>query len=134
MNHTQCRRAAILFFLLVLAGCTRDGGGARLSPVKGRVIFKNTGLTAATIYFLPDAEKGNRGAMASAVLEEDGSFTMSTYQNAMREGVVPGSYKVTIDVGRRNEPELQKYRQVKTSPLTIDVPEEGLEEHVFELK
>ena len=121
-----------LFCLALLVGCgSSDGGGAKLAPVTGRVIFKNEGVTAANIYFRPDAEKGNRGEMASAILQEDGSFTMTTYP---KDGVVPGSYKVTFDLGRRTEKELQPYRSEKTTPLSIDVPEEGVEGIIFELK
>ena len=59
------------------AGCGgSDGGGPALVPVTGRVTFKNEAVTAASIIFTPDAEKGNRGQMAAAILQEDGSFAM----------------------------------------------------------
>ncbi len=123
----------LLFLLLLLGGCGRgDGGGPKLAPVRGRVVFKNKAVTAADIFFLPDAAKGNNGTMATAILQEDGSFTMSTYPRG--DGVAPGAYKVTLGLGRRNEPELKKYRTAETTPLKFDVPDAGLEDLVIELK
>jgi hypothetical protein len=125
--------ALIAVCVLMTAGCSgSDGGGPALVPVTGKVVFKNEGLTAASIYFIPDAEKGNRGQMASSVLQMDGSFTMETYPKGA--GVVPGSYKVTITASRRPEKELKQYGDAKTTPLTIDVPEGGISGHIFELK
>jgi hypothetical protein len=124
--------ATSLLVLAFLCGCGgSDGRGAKLAPVKGRVIFKNEGVTAANIYFMPDAAKGNNGTMASSVLQTDGSFTMSTYPRG--DGVAPGAYKVTLDLGRRKEKELDKYRNVETTPLKYDVPEEGLEDLIIDL-
>lgn len=133
---------AAVFFACVLAlttlsGCQRsDGGGPKLAPVTGRVTFKNEAVTAATIYFMPDAEKGNRGTMASAVLKEDGSFTLETAKadGVVTPGVIPGAYKIQFDLGRRPEKELAPYRDVKKTPLSVDVPEQGLTNYVIELK
>jgi hypothetical protein len=132
MRHTQRGLAASLLLLLpLLCGCGSDGRGAKLAPVTGRVIYKNEGVSAASIYFLPDAEKGNNGSMATAILQMDGSFTMETYPKG--NGVAPGAYKVTIDLGRRKEKDLDKYRKVETTPLSYEVPEEGLKNLVIDL-
>lgn len=132
---------AAMFFTCVLAlfalsGCQRsDGSGPKLAPVTGRVTFKNEAVTAATVYFIPDAEKGNRGTMASAVLETDGSFTMATAKgNEVIPGVIPGAYKIQFDLGRRPEKELAPYRDVKKTPLSVEVPEQGLINYAIELK
>jgi hypothetical protein len=125
--------STLILFLMLLPGCTTsDGSGPKLAPVTGRVIFKNEAVTAASIYFIPDAEKGNRGEMATAILQTDGTFTMETYPKG--SGVIPGAYKIKLDLGRRPEKELMPYRDVKTTPLTIDVPEQGIEGYVIELK
>jgi hypothetical protein len=124
--------ASVLFPLLLLCGCGgSDGSGAKLAPVKGRVIYKNEAVFGSNIYFMPDADRGNQGAMATAILQKDGSFTMSTYPKG--DGVAPGAYKVTVDLPRRPEEELKKFRRVETTPLKVDVPEEGLTELVFDL-
>ncbi len=133
MNHIQRGlTASLLLMLPFLSGCGgSDGTGAKLAPVTGRVIFKSQGVTAASIYFHPDTSKGNSGAMASAILQEDGSFTMTTYPKG--DGVAPGAYKASLDLGRRQEKELDKYRKVDTTPLKFDVPEEGLKNLVIDL-
>lgn len=127
------RSSAGLLALALAAGCgSSDGGGPKLAPVTGRILYKNEGVTAASIYFMPDAEKGNRGEMASAILQADGSFSMVT--NPDRPGVIPGAYKIKLDLGRRPDKELDKYRDVKTTTLSINVPEEGVQDKVIELK
>ncbi len=124
--------ASLLLVLPLPGGCGgSDGRGAKLAPVKGRVIYKNEGVTAASIFFLPDAAKGNNGSMASAILQEDGSFTLETYPKG--NGVAPGAYKVKLDLGRRKDKELDKYRTVETSPLRYDVPDEGLSDLLIDL-
>jgi|SRR5579872_1913896 len=136
MKRTGLSVSLLLACLLVaasLSGCTSsDGKGPKLTQVTGRVIFKNEGVTAASIFFMPDAEKGNRGDMATAVLQADGSFKMETYPKG--EGVIPGAYKIKLDLGRRPEKELEKYRDVKTSQLTIEVTDKPIEGYVIELK
>lgn len=130
MHHGKA--AALLFLLALLGGCGRsDGPSGKLAPVTGRVIYKDQGVTAAEIYFLPDADKGNNGTMAAAVLQEDGTFTMTTYPRG--DGVLPGAYKVTLGLGRRNDKALEKYRKVDTTPLAFEVPEEGLTDLVIDL-
>jgi hypothetical protein len=38
-----------------------------------------------------------------------------------------------VTIGRRPEKDLAKYRAVQTTPLTIEVPEEGLHDVVVDL-
>ncbi len=124
--------AGMLAAFMVTGCSSSDGAGPKLAPVTGRVTFKNEAVTASNLYFLPDAEKGNRGEMATAILQADGSFVMETYPKG--KGVVPGAYKITLDLGRRSEKELKPYRDVKTTPLSVEVPEQGLENYTIELK
>src|SRR5580658_10216616 len=133
MQHYRIRTRAVVVAVLSLAllgGCAKsDGKGPKLTQVTGRVIFKNEGVTAASIFFVPDADKGNRGDMATAILGADGSFRMETYPKG--EGVIPGAYKIKLDLGRRPDKELEKYRDVKTTPLTIDVTDKAIEGYVI---
>jgi hypothetical protein len=127
--------AGLLCLLSLVAGCGKDGPGARVVPVTGRVTFKNQAVSAAEIYFHPDAKKGNNGEMGSAILTADGSFTITTiFAGKTVEGIAPGAYKVTLGLGRRPEKELARYRNVQTTPLEIEVPDEGLDDVLFELK
>jgi hypothetical protein len=119
--------------LLLLPGCGQDAA-VKLAPVTGRVIFKNEAVSAAEIYFNPDAKAGNRGEMGSALLGQDGSFTITTAgPKGPRDGVVPGAYKVTLGLGRRNEKGLAPFKTVQTTTLTIEVPEQGLRDIVVDL-
>lgn len=132
----RVRMMGILSLGVLAAACatgcnSSDGSGPKLAPVSGRVTFKNEAVTASNIFFMPDEEKGNRGEMASAILQTDGSFVMETVKG---KGVVPGAYKIVLDLGRRNEKELQPYRNVKTTKLSVEVPEKGLENYIIELK
>jgi hypothetical protein len=134
MKKILSRIAGNLLLLLValLVGCGgSDGGKGKLAPVKGRVLFKNEGVTAASIFFMPDAAKGNQGPMGSSMLQEDGSFTITTLD--IGPGLRPGAYKVKLDLGRRPEKELAKFRDVKTTPLSYEVTENGLPDLVIVL-
>jgi hypothetical protein len=121
------------WLLLSLVGCGQDAT-VKLAPVTGRVIFKNEALTAIEIYFNPDAKAGNRGDMSSALIGQDGTFTMTTAgPKGPRDGVVPGAYKVTLGLGRRPEKELEKYRTAQATPLSIEVTEKGARDIVVNL-
>jgi hypothetical protein len=125
------RPGGFALLLVCLAGC-RGSSRPHLAPVKGRVLFKDEPVTAADIFFIPDASRGNEGSLASSVLQEDGSFTLTTHPHG--DGVMPGAYKVTLSLGRRPEKELNKYRQVQTTPLEYTVPAEGLPDLVIKLE
>ncbi len=131
--QSHARRLALAGLLALLAGgCAGGDGKVKLAPVRGRVLFKHKPVTAAEIYFMPDASKGNQGTMASSALQTDGSFTMVTVPD--REGVMPGAYKVTLGLGRRPEKELDKYRTVEKTPLKYNVPDGGLPSLTIELE
>jgi hypothetical protein len=132
MSRTHLLKGVGLLVLL-FSGCS-DGSPTKLAPVTGRVTYKNQAVTAAEIYFNPDAQKGNQGEMGSSFLAEDGTFSIATYHpKGPRTGVVPGAYKVTLGLGRRPEKDLVKFRTVQATPLTIEVPEEGLSDVVIDL-
>ncbi len=134
MNTTYRLAAGLVALLsITLVGCQGGNGSvSKLAPVKGRVTFKDQGVTAAEIFFMPDAEKGNEGKMASGILQEDGSFKVAT--EGQGEGAIPGAYKVVISTSRRPEKELDKFKNVKTTPLQYTVPPEGLPDLQIELK
>src|SRR5262245_58185960 len=130
MRFSMCWALAPAVFVLGCAG--GSDGKAKLAPVTGRVLFEKEPVTAAEIYFMPDASKGNQGKMASSMLQLDGSFTMVTTPGG--DGVMPGAYKVVLSLGRRPQKALDKYRAVEKTPLEFTVPEEGLKGLVIELK
>jgi hypothetical protein len=116
------RRIAWLGVLaLAVAGC---GGGPKLVPVKGRVVYANgQPVTAASVSFTPDAATGNNAILATGLLAEDGTFTLRTYPHG--DGAMIGSYRVTVALGFGATRKLAKYTRLKDTPLRIDVPAEG---------
>jgi hypothetical protein len=133
MSRTQYGNVVGLLVLLLVSGCS-DGPLTKLAPATGRVVYKNQAVAAAEIYFNPDAQKGNQGELGSALLAEDGSFSITTHHpKGPRTGVVPGAYKVTLGLGRRPEKDLVKYRTIQATPLAIEIPEEGLSNILIDL-
>jgi hypothetical protein len=92
------RLAVILSFLFAL-GC---GGGSReaVYPVKGQVFYKGKAAAGAVVWFhRVDVEAPAVGQPATqtpprGVVQEDGSFELSTY--AAKDGAPVGRYRVTV--------------------------------------
>ncbi len=78
-------------WLLLAAGCGSDAD--TLSPVGGKVYFKNVPLTQGTIVFSPDSRRGGHGELASAEIQRDGTFVLRTGD---KFGAAPGWHRVTV--------------------------------------
>jgi hypothetical protein len=116
-------------FLLASAGC---GNRPKLVGVTGKLTHKGQALTAGSIYFHPAEGNAYQGEKPSSLLQLDGSFTMRTYPHG--EGVPPGKYKVTLApelAGRVGRPD---YGKADRTPLSIDVPDAGVKDQLFEVK
>jgi hypothetical protein len=100
-------------------------------PVQGQVKYKQRPLSGATVCFVPDFAKGNRtGLQATGQTAQDGSFTVQTYPHG--DGAMAGFYKVIcIVIGGPSLP--QKYRNSTSTPLAVEVKEQGNEPFVFNL-
>jgi hypothetical protein len=86
-------------------------------------------LTAGAIIFHPDAANDFQEDKPSSLLQLDGSFAIKTYP--FGEGVPPGKYHVTLApelASRIQRPELG---DPKMSPWKVEVPNNGLQDHVF---
>jgi hypothetical protein len=124
------RLVAGLLVLLAVSGC--GGDKPRLVSVTGKVTHQGKALLGGSIIFHPDAGNSYQKDKPSSLLQEDGSFTMKTFP--FGDGVPPGAYKVTL------APELAKrisrpgYALPEKTPLSIQVPESGVKDHVFEVK
>src|SRR5690349_2430461 len=64
-------RASCLAAAILLAGC----GGARTSPVEGRVLVDGKPVAGASIQFVPQG----KGRDATGETDKDGQFVMSTF-------------------------------------------------------
>lgn len=78
---------AVGALLLLCAGC---GSGNPLTyPVTGTVTYRGQPVAVAQVMFIADA-----GRSASAVTEDDGTFTLTTFD--LGDGALEGSHRVTI--------------------------------------
>ncbi len=145
------RRFIVLALLAVLWGCS-DGGPPKgteglqnLQPVSGTVSFQGKPTPGAVVLFHPTADPDSFKKRIAGIVDEEGSFEMSTTVGAgTRPGVEPGSYKVTISWAERVDPNdkdsdmgpdllPEKYKDHKTSGLTVEIETGSNELDPFEL-
>ena len=133
-----------VLLLMVSAGCGNPPAKVypATSPVSGSLLVDGVPAIRARIVFHPVAP-GPDGKVhgPSASTDDNGSFRLTTF--SAYDGAPPGEYKVTIvaewvdqkgvDVG---VPDLLKgrYRDPKTTPLTITVKEGENDLEQFDLK
>ena len=115
-------RTLTLFTVVMLATCTgcgtSEGARAALIPVKGKVTYRGKALTQGTVVFEPDGY----GRRATGKLQSDGSFVLTTFQEA--DGVGPGEHKVTVsgvDKSLARDRAFKKYTSRASTRLTAEV-------------
>ena len=113
-----------------ITGC--HGDRPKLVPATGKVIYKGEPLTAGSIYLFPDAGNSFDKDQPSSLLQLDGSFTIKTFPYG--EGVPPGKYRVTLAPQLAGRIQLPHYADPTKTPLSIDVPDSGVRDHIFEIK
>ena len=111
-----------------LAGCKASGLAAY--PASGRVVFSDKSpLTSGNIEFAP--VEGEIRTSARGMIEEDGSFRLSTFGEA--DGALAGRHRVLIIPGRQRgeRPGTQrrtlhgKYQSFDTSGLEATISTNG---------
>lgn len=85
--------------LLPLLACS--GNGLTLGRVSGKVLYKGQPVPHGTVFFMPDAAKGNVGPPAMGSIAPDGSYVLSTEQAG--DGALVGDHLVGI-TGLEKEP------------------------------
>jgi hypothetical protein len=126
---------------LVLLGC--DSSTESLLAVRGRVTYRSSALTAGTIVFTPDPQRGAAGPIARGELESDGTYQVWTDD---KPGAAAGWYRVTVvalepnltgsvDTARLPHSLLpDRYRDPELSGLACEV-KVGQDNHIdFELQ
>ena len=119
-------RFAAFATCLILVGCQAAPAPEVLVPVKGKVTVKGKPLSAGTVVFHPDRDKGNTSKNEPrGTISAEGTFELET---ADEPGAPAGWYRVTIfamkNEGSTKPPTWfasQKYTDVKTSGLTAEV-------------
>jgi hypothetical protein len=81
-----------LGFFGVFQGCS-PSAGPKQAAVSGRATYRGHPLAGGTVVFAPDADRGNAGPLARAVIEPDGTFRLHTPNGP---GVLPGWYRVSV--------------------------------------
>jgi hypothetical protein len=82
----------VLGLLLLLAvGC--GGSTDERAEVLGRVFYRGKPVEGGTVVFAPDASRGGSGPLASAEIQPDGRYRLTTGD---KSGAVPCWHRVTI--------------------------------------
>lgn len=112
--------------LLLTAGCKPSVGP--LTPVTGRVTYKNSAVQSGAIVFTPDGKRGESGRIAFGKIAPDGSYALFTGEG---QGAAPGWYRVTVlahsgetSIGGIRTPQSilpEKYRDPDQSQLGCEV-------------
>lgn len=118
------RHACVLFLAVCL--CTHSGcsKGPKVVPVSGVATLDGQPLSGFSVTFVPDEQKGNTLQVdCSARLGADGKYSLMTDDRYDQyRGAPPGWYKVTLwSQDDKPIPVHQKFTNVKTSPLEIEV-------------
>jgi hypothetical protein len=122
------RLCLLALLLIVLVGC--GGKSLELAPVKGQVALNGKGIAYASIQLIPDEQKGTSVPSATGQTDADGRFEISTPPHG--DGAAPGHYRVTVTTYGGTIP--THYADPIKTPLSVEVPKEGLEDWKLELK
>lgn len=136
------RRALVCSLLAVLTpGC---GADLPMTPAHGRITYQGEPLKFGVVMLHPA-----KGQIAQAEIAPDGTFQFSTFGD--NDGVVPGSYKVSVLCAEGHDPNRRKsspgeagmslgrsliplnYTRASSSGLTATVSENNRDEIVLEL-
>lgn len=83
----------LLVSAMAAGGC---GSPAGLVPVSGKVLYHGQPAAGAVVYFHRQATPGTEsGPIPSGVVEDDGSFTLTT--DGIGGGARPGKYSVLVE-------------------------------------
>ncbi|MEA1951450.1 MAG: carboxypeptidase-like regulatory domain-containing protein [Planctomycetota bacterium] len=130
MKKATCVSSVLACLILAacLPGCNK---GEKLGAVSGKVTFKGQPLTEGVVMFVNKA----KGVHMTAPLDAEGRYKVVMAKGA---GLPPGEYLVTVNppvldapmgAGFMKVPEYpnipHKYRNARTSGLTLTVTEEG---------
>jgi len=88
-------RTFLLIFLSVsIAGCGADHEGFVVASVQGKVVCDGRPVANAIVYFTPESKETKSGKQGSGLTDEEGRFTISTYEED--DGAIIGKHKVTV--------------------------------------
>jgi len=121
---TRTAGFGLLLAAILASGCGKDS--VAVVPVRGKVTVDGQPVTSGQVSFIPTSAD-QKGGMSAGQIEGSGDYKIFT---GGKEGAPSGKYKVTVTpsmvpTGGKSMPSTPfnaKYSDVKTTPLTIDVP------------
>ena len=141
MNQSirQLGRATLVSLLFLgICGCG-DGDRPEVVPVSGVVTLEGKPLTTGSVMFQPA-----KGHHARALIQPDGSFVMTTFNEG--DGATVGTQMVRVASSEKQKVDKdgeellgatlipKAYGNFGTSGLTVDVPAGGTDSIVIDLK
>src|SRR5262245_22184894 len=121
----------LAFCVVVAGGCGK--AGPKVVPVYGVVVNGDKPIPAARVLFSADVSDKEEGFDASSHTDAQGNFKLRTLEHG--EGAALGRYKVVVTCyegpGARLIP--GKFKDLATTPLTIEVKEGGLKDLKLDL-
>ena len=111
--------APILLIALLAAGCGQTGG-AKLAPVKGKVVANGQPVTGGSLLFAP--ADGDIAQPATGAINPDGTFVLGTTD--AEDGAAIGRHLVTYNAPPRTGQE--EWDGYGTPPPEVVSPFEGL--------
>jgi hypothetical protein len=104
-RHRFKRHLVLVASAAILAGCGGDPDLPKLGKVSGTVTYKGQPVTKGLVTFVPAGGAGAQtGQSATGEIQEDGSFTLSTFEN--NDGAVLGEHIVVVQ-SREDDPALE---------------------------
>jgi hypothetical protein len=91
MARRVCLIGTVCAVFAVLGGCDRAKSGDTI--VRGQILYRGEPVSGGLIVFAPNPERGSSGPLATAVLNDDGSFTLT---GADGKPVPPGWYRIAV--------------------------------------
>jgi hypothetical protein len=120
---------ALAGFASLVSACSRKPAGPKVHPVKGRFVLSNGG----SLKPLADRQSAvqfesveHPGVRAIGDLQEDGSFTVTTFQEGVTSpGAVEGSHRVRLLIDEQaTEYVSPQFERFETSGVVVKVPSE----------
>jgi hypothetical protein len=126
MVRQFCQIGIACLALTVVGGCGKSKPAETV--VRGQILYRGEPVSCGLIVFAPNPDRGSDGPMATATLNDDGSFTLtapdgkSVAPGWYRIAVAPKAGSVRVPTADRPYPGLPaKYRNPSLSGLELEV-------------
>jgi hypothetical protein len=91
MDCRAYRYGLLLFSLMAAGGCERSEPAETV--VRGQILYRGEPVSGGLIAFAPNSERGTNGPIVTAVLANDGSFTVTPTDGKPMQ---PGWYRISV--------------------------------------